>query len=127
MVEFCRVVVGQRILVLRLLQPTAHRDVLSGLHEELHALQLGDLRLQALDNLVHAVALIERLELDEHPGGALARVGAGRTGKADNAGNRGILQDDRRNLVLQLAHRGEGRVQPRLQRTEDEAGVLLQE
>ena len=45
---------------------------------------------------LRAVALVERLELDEHPRGALGGVVAGRAGEADHAGHRGILQDDRR-------------------------------
>ena len=66
MIELVRVRIVQSVLILRLVQPGADRDVLRGLHVERDALDLGELRLQASDDLVGAhVALVARLQRDE--------------------------------------------------------------
>lgn len=78
MIELIRIRVSQRVLILRLLESAADRDVLRGLHEEVGADHLGgDLRPQLLDDLLNANALRQRLELNEHAGGILARIAAG--------------------------------------------------
>ena len=67
MVEFLGIGIGQRILILGLREPTAHGDILERLHVKLGAHDLRDLRSQPLNHLLGGdVALVERLELNEH-------------------------------------------------------------
>ena len=120
---------GEGVLELGLAEPAADIDVLAGLHEVAHARHLGHLGPQALDHLLRRIAgtLVERLQLDEHAGGVLGRVAAGRADEADHAGDGGILLDDVGQPVLELGHGVEGNVLARLGLAEDEAGVLLGE
>ena len=93
--QFAEVGVGQRVLVLGAAETAADRDVLPGLHEELGAFDRGDLGPQALDDLVRAhVALVMRLQLNEHPRGVLGRVVGISPGKPDDAGDAGVLTHD---------------------------------
>ena len=45
-IEFVQIGVGQGVLILRTCQTTAHVDILAGLHEQVHTLNLGHLRTQ---------------------------------------------------------------------------------
>ena len=128
-VELRRIGRGQRVLVLRLAEPAADIDVLARLHEELHARHLGHLGPQPLDDLLRrGIAVAERLELDEHAGGVLRRVAAGRADEAHHAAD----APDPSGPCRRARWRGpaiacEGDVLPRLGLAEDEAGVLLGE
>jgi hypothetical protein len=50
-------------------------------------------------------ALAERLQLDEDVRHALAGVGSGRAGEADDVRDRGVAYDDARDLVFDFGHR----------------------
>ena len=121
--------VGQRVLVLGAAEPAADRDVLARLHEELGALDRGDLGPQALDDLVRAqLALVMRLELDEHARGVFGRVVGVGAGERDDAGNAGSCLHDIGDLVGQLPPSpANDDVLARVDLAEDEAGVLLRE
>jgi len=61
-IEFVGIRVGQRVLILRLGQACADRDVLRRLHIERDALDAGEIALQPADDLIGAhVALALRL------------------------------------------------------------------
>ena len=105
MIELVGIRVGQRVLILRLLEPAADVDVLPCLHEELRADDFCDLGPQPRHDLLHRRPLVERLQLDEHAGGVFARITARRPGEAHDARHRRILQDDGGELVLDLGHR----------------------
>ena len=125
MVQFGHAGVSQGILILRLFEPAADVDVLTGLHEDFGADDRVELGPQPRHDLLHRRALSERLELDEHPRGVFAGIGAGRTGEADHPRNRRIVQENLRALVLDLGHRGKRGVLARLHRRKNEPGILL--
>ena len=52
--EFAGIGIGQRVLVLRLVEPPADGDVLRRLHVERDALDVGEPLLQPQDHLVRA-------------------------------------------------------------------------
>ncbi len=128
MIELLAVGVGQRILILGAAQTTADADVLPRLHKKLHPFDPGDFRAEALNNLIGGlVALVMRLELDEHPAGVLAGVEAGRAGETDHPEDCRILPGDIGDLLHISRHLGKGRVLARLRRAKNEAGILLRE
>jgi hypothetical protein len=104
-IQFGCIRIRDRILILRLFQPPADRDILTGLHEEFHALQSRDPRLQPIDHDLNVVPLSKRFQLNEQARRALAWVGSPSSGETDDAGYGGILLHDRRDLVF---HRGNG-------------------
>ena len=92
MVQLVVVGVGQRVLVLRAAQAAADADVLPRLHEEFGAFDRRHLRPQALDDLVGGhVALVMRLQLNEHAAGVLGRVVGVRAGEIEHAGDGRVL------------------------------------
>ena len=61
----------QDVLVLRLARPAAELQVLDRLHVDADARHLAQLAAQALDDLLHRLALGARLQVDEHAAGVL--------------------------------------------------------
>ena len=97
--------VGQRVLVLGAAEPAADADVLPRLHEELGAFDRRHLGAQPLDDLVGGlVALVVRLQLNEHAAGVLGRIVGIGAGEIEDAGNRRVLPDDVDDLVGELGH-----------------------
>ena len=128
-VELVDIGVGQRVLVLGAAQAPADADVLPRLHEEFGALDRRHLGAQALDDLVGGhVALVVRLQLDEHAG-RYSRSGCRRRRRRKRRRRRppGLAGRCRRSWWTMLGHLREGGVLARLRLAEDEAGVLLRE
>ena len=126
MAELARIGVGERVLVLGLVQSPADGDVLRRLHIERDALDLGEPLLQAQDYLVRArVTLALGLQRDEHT----PRVGrivtaAEADGGADRSDRR-ILEHGADQRLRPLRHGLIGNILPGFRKTEDQTGILL--
>ena len=128
MVQLVGIGVGQRVLILRAAEPAADADVLPRLHKEFGAFDLRHLRPQPADHVVgRDVALVVRLELDEHPAGVLGRIAAARSAEIEHPRDGRILARDFGEAVQHPRHFLEGRILPRFRLAEDEAGILLRE
>src|SRR6516162_9113954 len=128
MIELFYVRVGQRVLIERAAQAPADAYVLPGLHEEFGPFDRSYFGPQALDDLVgREVALIMRLQLNKYAGSILRRVVRAGPGKAEDAGDRGILSNNVDDLVGDVDHRRKRYVLARLGLAEYETCVLLWE
>ncbi len=128
MIELFLVGVGQRVLVQSAAEPSADADVLTRLHKKSDALDRGDFRPQALDDLVRGHgALVMRLQLHEQAGGVLSRVVGGGAGEGEDPGDVGIRAHNVDDLLHQLGHLVIRDVLSRVGLSKDEAGILLRE
>ena len=109
-------------------QPGTGADILPRLHEEFYALDCRHLGTEPLDHLVgRHLALVVRLQLNEHPTGVFGRIEGGCAGKIKDAANGRILPDDVAKLMNKPGHLCEGGILTRLRLAENEAGILLRE
>jgi hypothetical protein len=123
-VELGEIVALQRVLVLSVALPATGADVLHRLQKEARAGYLRELAAQPADDPVdRQLALGERLQCDEHKAG----IGLAATGEADDAGDRGILADDRDELGQLLPHQLKRDALVGLDPADHPAGVLLRE
>ena len=126
MVQLAEVGVLQRILILRARGPSADGDVLRRLKEQLRPLDFGELRLQSRDNLIGGrVALVTRLQRDEHPAGVRGIARA--ADRHRDVGDGRILHHDGAQRLLMSHHVLDGNVLRGLRYPGDQTGVLLRE
>ena len=127
-VELVEIGVLQRVLELRAREARADGDVLRRLQVEPGALHLRELRPQPRDDLEGVdVALVPRLQRDEHAAVVLRRVADAGAERHRHRVDRRVGLDDRAELLLQLDHLREGNVLRRFGSAEQNAGVLLRE
>ncbi len=126
MVELVEVAVLKGELILGAAEPTPDVDVLGRLHEQRDAFDLRQLRPQPVDDLAGArVALIARLEIDEHPAVIDGLVDAAGSDRRDDAVDARVLQQDVDEPGLTLDHCHIRDVLGGFRDRDDEAGILL--
>jgi hypothetical protein len=125
--EFIDVGILKRVLILSAAELALDREVLHRLHvksDSVNALQLG---LQPPDDLRSGfLALIARLQVDLNSSTVLGGIGAVDADEGRKTDDIGILQNDVSNLLLALAHGGEGNRLRRIGDAENYARVLQQ-
>ena len=120
--------VFERVLELGAADAVFDGQVLQRLEEELDAVDVGDLGLQAADDLGGGdLALVERLEGDLDAAGVERGVGAVDADEGGDVVDSGILQNDVDEPLLPLGHIGEADGLRRFADAEDHAGVLHRE
>ena len=127
-VQLRRIGVLKRVLELRQRRARADGDVLRGLHEDIDADDLRQLLAQPRDHLEGVdVAILARLQRDEHAAVILRGVAGARAQPHRHRVHRRIGLHDLADLLLQLDHLIERDVLTRDRGAEDHAGVLLRE
>ena len=115
-------------LVLRAADASLDRQVLHRLHVERDALDLGEFRLQAPDDVrCTGPALGTRLEVDQQPSAVQRGVGAVDADERRQAGDGGVFENDGCQRLLPLRHGREGDRLGCLRNALDGAGVLHRE
>ena len=116
----------QRVLVLGVADPAADAKILHGLQEERGARHVAELAAQALDHTVDGqLALLDRLERDEHATGVRGVLVAAHEGDDVGDSRVGLHHvDEVRHL---LAHGRRGDVLLGLDVADEPAGILLRE
>jgi hypothetical protein len=125
-VEFVEIAVLKRVLELGAAESGTDGDVLRHLQEHVHALHLGDLRPQPVDDLEGAhVALVVRLQIDEKSAVVDSRIRSVVSDSGAHGADGGVFENDIGHLRLQFEH---GRIRDVLRgfgNPDNETGVLL--
>ncbi len=114
-------------LVLRAADTVLDRQVLHRLHVQRDAFDARHSRLQIADHVDGAVALRQRLQIDQHPAAVQRRIGAVDADERRQALDRRVLQDDGGECLLPFRHRGKRHRLRRLGDSLDRSGVLDRE
>src|SRR5208282_6517689 len=125
MAELAVVGVVHGVLKLGLVQPSADRNVLSGLHIKRDPLDPGEVGPQPRDDPVDRVTFAMGLELNEDAAvieGVEATAG---TDRRSYCGNRRILHYGIEQRLLAFLHGLEGNILRRLGLADDQPGILL--
>ena len=105
MIELVRIGIGQRVLILGLVQAAADGDVLRGLQIKMNALDPGKLRVQSRDHLVGAdIALTEWFQGNEQTPLIGSRDRPAGADLVADRGDRRVFQDDIDRSELALSH-----------------------
>ena len=126
--QFLGVGIFEAVLILRAADPVFDGEILHRLHEQRDALDSGELRLQAANDVAGAdLPLLNGLQIDLHAPAVERRVGAIDADERRQAFHRRVLQNHARQRLLALRHGGEGNALRRLGNAQNDAGVLHRE
>jgi hypothetical protein len=125
-VDLVEVAVLKGKLILGPAEPAADIDVLRRLHEQSYAFDLRELRPQSIDDLAGArIALVARLEIDEHPAIIDGLIDTAGSDRGDDAVDPRLFEQNPDQAGLTLDHGRKGDVLGCFRDRDDEAGVLL--